>query len=159
MSMLRPFLINNNVLGVSGRCCHGLTYSHGVGKLGRDVESPLKENIDKNIFYVSETCNRGPLMLNTEKLKELKYLDEHNYFLDNSDHDLFARGFYFKSWICGYVPIEFNAPLVNGSTRKQRDSINQKMYLYKKSTCLEKGFLDFYLKTLPKSRPIYTIKI
>ena len=59
-------------------------------------------------------------------------MDEVNYFLDNSDHDLFARAYFYKKWICGYVPMDFNSPLENGCTRKPRDEINEKYYNIKK---------------------------
>jgi hypothetical protein len=35
------------------------------------------------------------------------------------------RAYLYKKYICGYVPIDFNSPLVNGSTRKQSDQKNQ----------------------------------
>ena len=40
-------------------------------------------------------------------MKILRYLDEVNYFLETSDHDLFARAYVERGWICGYVPIDF----------------------------------------------------
>jgi len=154
-----PFKIRDDVIGVSGRCCHGLTYSHGVGKLGYDIELPLSELIDKNVFYISETCNRGPLMLDRNKLKMLGYLDEVNYFLDNSDHDLFARAYYEHKFICGYVPIEFNAPLMFGSTRKPRDPLNQRIFEQKKKTCKENGFLATFLNMKLPSRSILRVSL
>ena len=144
MRLLKPFILNKNIIGISGRCCHSFDQRQGVGKLGRDVTKTLSElNIDRNAYYIGETCNRGPLLLDHSKLKELNYLDEKNYFLDNSDHDLFARAYFFKQWECGYVPIDFNSPLENGSTRKQRDAINEKYYNIKKESTKDgkNGFL------------------
>ncbi len=46
-------------------------------------------------------------------------MDEENYFLDDSDHDLMARAYLEKKYICGYVPIDFKAPLCDGSTRNK----------------------------------------
>lgn len=34
MKLLKPFSIYDNILGISGRCCHGLTNNEGIGKLG-----------------------------------------------------------------------------------------------------------------------------
>jgi hypothetical protein len=32
------------------------------------------------------------------------------------------RAYLYKKYICGYVPIDFNSPLVNGTSRKNSDS-------------------------------------
>ena len=48
---------------------HNFFDNQGIGKLGISIEKSLIElNIDKNIFYSYETCNRGPLLLDKEKL-------------------------------------------------------------------------------------------
>lgn len=146
MKLLKPFLLDNNIIGMSGRCCHSFFNHNGIGKLGLDIEKSLNEinNIDKKCYYIYDTCNRGPLLLDKTKLQELGYLDELNYYLDNSDHDLFLRAKLQKNWICGYVPIEFSAPLVNGSTRKPRDKINDYYYNLKKQST--KNGVDGFLK-------------
>ena len=158
MKLLKPFSLYNSILGISGRCCHGLTYANGIGKLGDSIESTLPDYIDRNAFYIGETCNRGPLMLDSEKLRSLGYLDEKNYFLDNSDHDLFARAYFEKKWTCGYCPIDFSSPLINGSTRKPRDELNEVFYLNKKESC-KGGFLLKYLQSNPQSRNIQKIPL
>jgi hypothetical protein len=56
----------------------------------------------------------------------MKFLDEQNYFLDGSEHDLFTRAYFLNGWRCGYIPIEFNAPTQNGSTRKNKISTDIK---------------------------------
>lgn len=151
MKLLKPFLMRNDILGVSGRCCHNFIGNKGIGKLGYNITKPLCEikNININSFYIGETCNRGPLLLNSQKFKDLGYFDECNYFLDDSDHDLFARGFLQKKWVCGYVPIEFNSPLSNGSTRKKRNEINEKYYNLKKQST-QNGINGFFKQNLNK---------
>jgi hypothetical protein len=122
----------------------------GIGKLGVAVENPIHPSIDRRMFYIYETCNRGPLLLDREKLRELGYLDERNYFLDYSDHDLFARAYAYKQWICGYRPIEFSSPIANGTTRKERDALNTYWYTYRKSVCTGNGFLAEYIAKSPR---------
>ena len=118
LQLTKPFHILDNVIAVSGRCAHNLYNGYGIGKLGERVENTLEElNIERNLFYVFETCNRGPLLIHKAKLEELGFLDEENYFLDDSDHDLMIRAYLSKGYICGYVPIDFHAPLQLGSTR------------------------------------------
>jgi len=116
-----------DIIGVSGRCTHIFGAPIGVGKLGELIEKSLNSSLDKNSIYMYGTCNRGPLLLDKNKLHQMNFLDEENYFLDDSDHDLFARSFYLKGWRCGYIPIEFNSPLKNGSTRKP--AINESVKL------------------------------
>jgi glycosyltransferase involved in cell wall biosynthesis len=145
----RPFIKYENVIGVSGRCAHNFIQTNGIGKLGELVEKPYNPALSQNKFYIFGTCNRGPLLLQKDKLKELGYLDETNYFLDNSDHDLFARAFVQKSWVCGYVPIEFASPIADGSTRKPRDTLNQMIYNEYKET-KKGGFLIEYLQSAPQ---------
>jgi hypothetical protein len=108
----------NDIIAISGRCTHILGDCVGVGKIGTLIDQPLPQDLDKNVIYMYGTCNRGPLVLDREKLKSMKFLDEQNYFLDGSEHDLFTRAYFLNGWRCGYIPIEFNAPTQNGSTRK-----------------------------------------
>lgn len=132
--LTKPFLLYDNIIAVSGRCCHNLYRSGGIGKLGTKIEKNINDlNIDKNKFYVYETCNRGPLLLERKKLEELNYLDEENYFLDDSDHDLMARAYIEKQYICGYVPIDFYAPLFLGSTRNDKTYNFSEEYIINKT--------------------------
>jgi glycosyltransferase involved in cell wall biosynthesis len=151
MKLLKPFTLNENIIGISGRCCHSFDETNGIGKLGLDITKQLLPHIDQNAYYIGETCNRGPLLLHNSKLKELGYLDEVNYFLDNSDHDLFARAYFLKNWICGYVPIEFSSPLENGSTRKPRDHTNEKYYRIRMDST-QNGMNGFLKKFLFKNK-------
>jgi len=88
----------------------------------------IQADVDANYYYIGETCNRGPLLFDKEKLKTLKYLDEVNFFLENDEHDLFARAYVEHGWLCGYVPIDFISLIENGTTRKKRDALNQEYY-------------------------------
>ena len=157
MKLLKPFILNENIIGISGRCCHSFDETNGIGKLGLDITKQLLPHIDQNAYYIGETCNRGPLLLHNSKLKELGYLDEVNYFLDNSDHDLFARAYFLKNWICGYVPIEFSSPLENGSTRKPRDPTNEKYYRIRMDST-QNGMNGFLKKFLFKNKTRDIIK-
>ena len=149
----KPFNILENVIAVSGRCAHNLfNHAEGIGKLGSNCERTVNElNICKNKFYVYETCNRGPLLIDKTKLKELNYLDEEEYFLDDSDHDLFARAYIEKKYICGYVPIDYYAPLYLGSTRNNNNynncieyNINKNEKQRLQNSCNNKLGLDKY---------------
>lgn len=133
LHLTKPFNVLDNVIAVSGRCAHNLFTDGGAGKLGYDIEKPIsKLNVCKDKFYVYETCNRGPLLIDKKKLEELDFLNEEEYFLDDSDHDLMARAYIEKGYICGYVAIDFDAPVCLGSTRNNNNYNNCKEYLINK---------------------------
>jgi hypothetical protein len=154
MKLLKPFRTVMNVIGVSGRCCHGLTTRECIGKVGYLMDRSLLDEVDVNAFYTGETCIRGPLLLDANKLQQMGYLDEQNYFLDDSDHDLFVRAFVQNGWICGYIPIEVISIVENGSTRKPRNELNEFYYNKYKMEKTGNGFLKTYLDSKPPSRYI-----
>jgi len=160
MALLRPFFRVVDLIAVSGRSCHGLTYSEGVGKMGAAVEAPLNAYLNRGVLYVGETCNRGPIILRRKMVEELGYLDEINYFLDYSEHDLFTRARILKSWLCGYAPIEFISPCSDGSTRKPRDPVNQAVFAAKSAVYdRRQGFMYKWLADSPEPFPIRIIPI
>lgn len=160
--LCKPFKLLNNVIAVSGRCCHNLFNDIGIGKLGTLILKNIDAlNIDKNIFYTYETCNRGPLLIDRKKLIEMNYLDEENYYLDNSDHDLMIRSYLLKEYICGYVPIDFYAPIENGSTRKPKDKLNQDKLNHLKNTINPNYILKYksvWVGLIPRKYNITNIK-
>jgi hypothetical protein len=164
IQLTRPFKKIENVIAVSGRCAHNIFRRGGIGKLGKNIEKTIDElNIQNNKFYVFDTCNRGPLLLDRKKLEELKYLDEDNYFLDNSDHDLMIRAYLTKKYICGYVPIDFDAPLHVGSTRNTKTYDNCKEYQVNKTErerlqkTLGNGLMKYLSLWTPRSPVIYDL--
>lgn len=121
LQLTKPFNILDTVIAISGRACLNFSHTIGIGKLDESIEKSISElNIDKNKFYIYETCIRGPLLIDRSKLKELNYLDEEEYYLDYSDCDLMYRAYLEKGYICGYVPIDFHSPISLGSTRNNK---------------------------------------
>lgn len=79
--LLIPFLKNNRIIGISGRCCHSFKWEQeliAIGKVGYNYDKCVAniKGIDTNHYYIYETCNRGPLMFDKSKLSKLGYLDE-----------------------------------------------------------------------------------
>lgn len=148
-----------NVIGISGRCCHMLNQHKLIGRGGESINKPYDINLRQDLLYVNETVNRGPLLLDRKKLMEINYLDEENFYLDDSDHDLFTRAWAQKGWICGYIPIHFNSPLEHGSTRKPRDAINS-YYLQERRKKSNGGFLKkFMINYIAREPSILPLKI
>jgi len=151
-TLTKPFLNYGSVIAVSGRCCHSFDIQSVIGRAGTAIEKTVDElGIERNWFYVHETCNRGPLLLDREKVAALGYLDEQNFFLDYSEHDLIARA-RVRGFLCGYVPIDFQSPLEDGSTRKIRDAINTD-FLQQRRLRAKGGYFSECMKTHKRTMP------
>ena len=74
LHLIKPFLKFDNVIAVSGRCAHNLFNGGGIGKLGYDIEKSISQlNLCKDKFYVFETCNRGPLLIDKKKIRRAEF--------------------------------------------------------------------------------------
>lgn len=140
-----PLEIYDDIIGISGRCCHGINgNSHYIadGKVGELIDNPHSMKFSHfNIVTLSHSANRGPLVLRKSMLHELGYLDEEHYPLDASDHDLFMRAWRDRAWRCGFVPVEFYSPQSWGSTRKVRNDDKSK-YLSIRESKMTYGYFN-----------------
>lgn len=94
----------------SGRCAHGIHQGADlVGRCGEDVLNPLgAETQTRCSFHMRSDCNRGPLLLNAEKVLTLGFLDEKNFHYDNDDHDINARAGAWFGWKTGWMPFDWS---------------------------------------------------
>jgi glycosyltransferase involved in cell wall biosynthesis len=118
-----PVRLWTDVFSVSGRCGHSFWSTYGRGSMGRcglDIDSPLKMSLtERSVFYVYDTGNRGPLLLHAARTRLLGCLDEENYWLGDGDHDLNFRAYALNRWVAGFQPIDFDARLEFGGTRRK----------------------------------------
>ena len=151
-----------NPSAVSGRCCHPLGWlasrtgehenfpSVGFGLTGIRIDTPdvIKDQIGR--LYCAETVNRGPWLVKSSDLERHGYLDEKNYFLDNSDHDFHLRLFRSQTRLPVYSPILIESPLAFGASRRQRSGLNEAIYnLNRREKIGSKLFLDFLENYIP----------
>jgi hypothetical protein len=117
-----PLEIYPDLIAVSGRCCHTFRPPYtGEGKLGAKAEEPHCMPFSMyNQIFLSQTINRGPLVLRREMVEALGYLDEQQFVLEHDEHDLFYRAWTQKGWRTAFYPVEVYSPLAWGSTRKAR---------------------------------------
>jgi glycosyltransferase involved in cell wall biosynthesis len=144
-----PMEVYDDIIGVSGRCCHTLnTKTSGIerGKLGDKTKDPHPSTFSTNVVYMSHTVNRGPLVLRNSMVKELGYLDEEHYVLGDDEHDLFTRAWNEKRWRTGFVPIEVYSPSEWGSTRKPMPS-DVRQYLTSRELKMKNGFMGKHRST------------
>lgn len=120
-----PIRLYDDIFMVSGRASmniyNKLCEIKGKGKLSRTIENPLRlEWDDYNKIFLNAIIIRGPIAISNEKIKKLNYFDEKNFYLGNDDFEICLRAYDLYQWRVGYVPIEFHAPLNNGSCRKKK---------------------------------------
>ena len=120
----------------------------GWGRLGNRIFERF-DAADK-YCYVGETVARGPWLLKKSDLEKYNYLDQENFFLGNDDHDLHRRMYLIDRKKVGYVPLDVHSISEDGSTRKPRSGINQKVYDYLKNN--KKGSKEFR-KFISQYRP------
>jgi glycosyltransferase involved in cell wall biosynthesis len=119
--LLAPFQAYDDIFAVTARTTVQLT---AEGHFINNVEGPVsnncfqKSNVSRDIFYVNQLVNRGPLLLDSEKLKILNYFDETlPGFLAYDDVDMCIKAFAKYGWKCGCYWVQYNSPLDWGSTR------------------------------------------
>ena len=115
--LLKPFEVFDNLLAVSGRDAADVTKNGSevdfINLVGRD------RNPDRNKFFQRMIVNRGPILINHKKIKELEYLDETFCPITQDDTDLCLRGLE-KGYITGAYIIDYKSELSWGSTRKTK---------------------------------------
>ena len=123
--LLRPFQCYSDCFAVTGRLAHN-DYVKRKGffkkmlyfgeKIGR--ENPC----GRDVFGIRDVVNRGPLMLDMNKVRALDYLDEAFAPLDLDDHDLCLRAWAKYKWVCGSYLIDYKSDLEWGTTRSNPKS-------------------------------------
>ena len=74
--LLRKLKSDQNIFAISGRCGHSLDLKETFGRCGLDIAEPLPHGTFKDIFYQTETVNRGPLVFRSLQAQALGFLDE-----------------------------------------------------------------------------------
>ena len=125
--LVQPFLHYNDIFAVTSRSalqmdCNGNFFNIVEGPVGHNCFDKSNK-ISRDIFYINQMVNRGPLLMDLEKVKTLNYLDETlPGLLAADDHDLCVKAFIKYGWKCGTYWIQYNSPLEWGSTRTGKNS-------------------------------------
>jgi hypothetical protein len=97
-----------DLFAVSGRCAHARAGRDHAGRCGEDVRRPLVAEIPvRCAFHIRDTVNRGPYVVEAHKMKLLGYFDEHNFHMENDDHDANARALA-RGWKSGWMPLDWS---------------------------------------------------
>jgi glycosyltransferase involved in cell wall biosynthesis len=113
--LLKPFSVVPNLFAVSSRDAANVKIIGDridfYSLVGKDANSP------RNLFQVRDIVNRGQILFDNEKLKELNYLDEDFAPFGQDDTEICIRA-YKKGWVVGSYVINYDSPLEWGGTRK-----------------------------------------
>lgn len=122
LRLLKPYKLVPQLLAVSGRDADDYYVKEGMiyttNTFGVDAGSP------RNIFGIRDAINRGPLMLNNEKLKQLNYLDETFAPINADDIDLSLRAYTKYGYVVGAYCTDYYSPPEWGKTRNDIGSYN-----------------------------------
>jgi hypothetical protein len=113
----KPFKKVSNLLGVTGRdavdCCiinNDLDFCNLAG-------TDAIPQTPRNIFAMRQIINRGPILFDHEKLKDMNYLDERYAPVNQDDTDLGLRALR-KGYRSGTYVIDYMSKPEWGSTRR-----------------------------------------
>ena len=101
-----------------------------AGRLGELVEWDFPySNEDKSNLWLGETVMRGPLAINRDSYMSLGEFRTDLYFLGYDEHDLAIVGAS-SGLRVAFHPVNFTAPLEEGSTRKPRTLLSEILIFY-----------------------------
>jgi GT2 family glycosyltransferase len=113
--LMKPFEALSNIFAVTARDAvdvkivgEKIDYYNGAGK---DSHTP------RNMFSIRDIINRGPILFDNEKLKELGYLNEYFYPMGQDDTEICLRA-YRKGWLVGSYGAEYESRMEWGHTRR-----------------------------------------
>jgi glycosyltransferase involved in cell wall biosynthesis len=148
--MLEPFRRFEDIFAVTARTAEQMTsegqYIHGIeGPVGHNCFDK-NNSVSRDIFYVNQLVNRGPLMMDLEKVKMLGYFDETLPGVQAcDDHDMCIKAYTKYGWRCGCYWIQYYSPLEWGSSRTGGNGkyISEQIELNIREVCKRhKDFLD-----------------
>lgn len=127
--MSLPARLYDDVFGISGNCAHGWSGFPGdkVGRCGNsERDRPLSPELvaKSDTFFVRPTGNRGPILYNASKFRQMGYLNELQYLMDADDHAFHISAVRSQGWVSGYVPLQMI--VIHMAGRQDSDKIEFK---------------------------------
>lgn len=147
--LIQPLLKFNDLFAITSRSAlqmnsNGIFFNIKEGPVGHNCFN--KDNkLSRDIIYINQMVNRGPLIMDLEKVKVLGYLDETlPGLLAADDHDLCVKAFLQYGWKCGTYWIQYNSPLEWGSTRTGKNSHILGNHIQANVNELARRYKDFF---------------
>lgn len=133
--LLKPILSFSDCFACSGRAAHNDVIKLKRRRKLKDYLSKQKEiiaysdlagrenNLGREIFAIRDVVNRGPLLIDNQRLQKLDFLDESFAPYVYDDHDLCFRAFKAHGWLCGSYIINYRSDINWGTTRLKNGHI------------------------------------
>lgn len=121
--MLKPFISFNDVFAVTSQTAHNNTISNG--SLLSTESADRRMGHSRDIFYVREIANRGPLMYKYSDVKQLGFFDEHLAPNSYDDHDISYRAYKELNKVSGLYWIDYDSEPEWGTGRQKNQNIHR----------------------------------
>jgi len=121
--LLSVFKKYNDIFAVSGRAAHNIERAwSGFYPLGYSDLMGYDNKAPRDKVFIRDAVNRGPLMLEMKRTRELEYFDEALLPQNGDDHDLCLRG-YRKGWLCGSTWVDYRSDEDWGTSRSGKSIV------------------------------------
>lgn len=171
----KPIEAFNDVYAVTGRTAYNYIFNENSihWKLDKEkdinidncwsdvvttVDHAEKNNgLDRNIFAIRNSVNRGPLLIRHDIFESIGYLNEEFYPLDQDDADLNYRVYKKFGLLCGCYWIDYISELQWGGTRP--DGVNSAKWHLKAHHKNTRFLAENHMDILTKRRYIENRKL
>jgi len=121
--MLKPFIFSDT-FAVGSRLAHNDYCDHNHFWWGDFMGfDPYNRRIlpaRRDFYYIRDICNRGPLVVDNEKIQKLNYFDEIFWPQNMDDHDICFRAWKNYNWVSGSFWIKWNSKEEWGGMRQDK---------------------------------------
>jgi len=114
--LLKAALLFPDCFAISGRDAHNIKVESPTTVSYPDIVG-WTTGAARDMVFVGDVVNRGPLLLENDRLRQLDYFDEAFCPQNQDDHDLCLRARE-KGWRCGACVLDYLSPAEWGSSRK-----------------------------------------
>jgi len=134
--MLKPFLVFDDVFAVTSQTAHN-NKINGGGIIATDL-ADRKMGHSRDLFYVREIANRGPLMYKYSDVKQLGFFDEHLAPNSYDDHDISYRAYKELKKVSGLYWIDYDSEPEWGTGRQKNQNIHRDAHTRNSKIVLER---------------------
>lgn len=124
LRLLGVFQKYPDIFAVSGRVAHNVAKAQegGFYSLCYPDLMGYDNKADRDKAYIRDVVNRGPLMLEMQRTRELGYFDEAYLPMNTEDHDLCLRAF-LKGWRCASAWVDYESKEEWGTSRSGKSIV------------------------------------